>query len=163
MTEFSFSESLSLANAFSVKLLSGMLNVRSDYSAEGCPLVEVTHTTESFTTERIAGLRAATFGSRPSVLEASETEDDIFSTSGRGEVRHITIYTRDPQSGQKRKKATFDVFRSYLDGEEAEGWSRWQVKNVYIFFRFPNDSVVELIPEYINSFDHEPIWGTRVS
>src|ERR1700754_833484 len=115
MTEIHFSKSLSLANDFGVKLLSGMLNMRIDYSAEGCPFVEATRTTEHFTTECMADFRAARYGSLVAVLEASDPEYDPDSNYGLGEIRHIVLYTRDPDSGTKRKRATFDLFRDYLD------------------------------------------------
>ncbi len=158
-TKVQFSNSLSLANEFAVKLLAGLLNTRIDYDAEGSPLIEVRHVTPYFTTERMAEVRAAFSGFRLSQLEATQPKTDSDSQWSRSERRIISVYGSDNKD-KFTLLAAFEVHRDYLDGDNAEGWTRWRVKSVHIFL---NDICIELIPEYLNCEDREPIWGTRVS
>lgn len=160
MTRIPYSNSLSLANDFAIRLFSGLLNVRASGDAGEGPLAEVKYTTAHFTTERMAELRVALSGSRISQLEAADSQTDPDSLWPASELRHISIHVRKNENKDEILVATFDVHRDYLDGDNAEGWTCWQVKNVYIFL---TDIPVELVPEYLNRDDREPIWGTRVS
>lgn len=154
-----FSNSLSLANEFAVKLLAGLLNVRVDYDAAGSPLVEVNRTTPHFTTERMAEVRAAFAGFRLLQLEVTQSMTDPESRWPRSEVRHVSIYASGNQIDYTLL-AAFEVHRDFLDGDNVEGWTRWKVKNVVVFL---NDIGMRLVPEYLNQDDREPIWGTQVS
>jgi hypothetical protein len=158
-TKIQLSNSLSLANDFAVKLLAGLLNMRIDYDADGSPLVEVHHVTRYFTTERMAEVKTAFSGFRLSQLEATQPKTDPESQWSRSELRHISVYGSDKKDSFSLL-AAFEVHRDYLDGDNAEGWTRWRVKNVHVFL---TDIGTELIPQYLNPEDREPIWGTRVS
>lgn len=158
MTEISFSNALSLANEFAVRLLYGTLNMRVNYKAKELPLFEQTHTTPWFTTDRINDIRGALLGNRLSKLQASGIESDSDSQWPESEIRHIVLYSQACE-GSERKRATFDVYRDYLDGDEVRGWTQWRVKNVLIFF---GERTIELVPEYLDRNDREPIWGTRI-
>ncbi len=159
MAKIPFSNSLSLANDFAVKLLGGLLNTRVNYDADGSPLVEVNHATAYFTTQCMAELRAAFSGFRLSRIEATEPATDPDSQWPRSELRHITVHGRENENNETLL-AVFEVHRDYLDGDNAEGWTRWRVKNVHVFL---TDIGLELIPEYLDRDDREPIWGMRVS
>lgn len=158
LTKFSFADSLALANDFAVKLLAGVLNMRIDYDTCGRLLAEVTRTTTYFTTELMADVRTGLSGSRLSRIEATDSEVDPHSQWPTSEIRHITIFAREGE-GKEMLVATFDVHRDYLDGDNAEGWTRWEIKNVFVFL---TSSGVELVPEYLDRDDREPIWGTRI-
>lgn len=164
MTTVHYSDSLAIANDFIAKLVVGTLNMRMSHEVGGT-LVEVTRTTVDFTTKRIAEVRAALRGFLPSRLEATDIETDQDSLWSRSELRHITLHARYFKNGKnmlgkEMLLMTFDVHRDYLDGDSAEGWTGWRVKNVVIFL---TDVGTELVPEYLNPDDHEPIWGTRVA
>ncbi|MBM3261122.1 hypothetical protein FJY93_01750 [Candidatus Kaiserbacteria bacterium] len=160
MTKMEFSASLALAIEFALKLMSGLLNMRIDYDAEGCPLFEVDRATKWFTTERIADLRCALSGFRFTRLEAADVQTDPDSPWPMSELRHITVLAREGEQSRETIIASFDVHRDYLDGDCAEGWTRWRVKNVFVFL---TDEGLELVPEYLNHDDRYPIWGERVS
>jgi hypothetical protein len=161
MTKIRFSNSVSLANEFAIKLLNGTLNMSIDYDTEECPLVERNHTTSYFTTERMSGLRAAFSRRRLSSMKIGDFETNPESHWSASERRGVLVYATefDKDGGKEHIVAAFEVTRDYCDGERGEGWTRWRVANVRIL---AFETTLELIPEYLGD-DREPIWGTRVN
>ncbi|MEK7510975.1 MAG: hypothetical protein AAB582_01965 [Patescibacteria group bacterium] len=160
MSKINFSNSASLANEFAVKLLSGTLNLSVDYDDEGLPLVEQTHTTPVFTTERIPAIRAALLRRRLSSLEIGDSETNSESHWSESERRGVLVYATDfDRGGKEHLAATFEVTRDYCDGERGEGWTRWRVAKVRILaFK----TAIDLVLVYLGD-NREPIWGTRVN
>lgn len=160
MTKISFSNSVSLATEFAIKLLTGTLNMSTDYDVEGYPLVERTHTTSYFTTEQMSALMGALSRRRLSSMEIGDSETNPESQWSTSEKRSVLVYAADfDRNGKEHIVAAFEVTRDYCDGERAEGWTRWHVANVRIL---AFETTIELVPEYLGS-EREPIWGTRVN
>ena len=158
MTTYKFSDSLSLANTFAVKLQSGLLNIRTDYESADCPTLDVSHTTMCFSTDIIEHVRIKLHDYKLSKLEATNIVNNPDSLWREGEIRHVAIFAKD-RHGEEVRIATFDVERDYLDGDTVEGWTRWTVTNVLVQL---GENEVKLISERIDRNDYEVIWGRVV-
>ena len=160
MTNIRYTNSTSVANDFAVKLLSGLLNVRPDLEVDGCPLIDKVHTTPDFTTEDLKLMRPHLTCFELTRLEIGESDHDPDSRWSQNEIRDVAVYAKmDGMS--ERLVAEFAVYREYMDGEEAEGWARWQVKDVSVIF--PDSGPIHLV-RYLhpNRDDREPVWGTTI-
>lgn len=159
MTEIYFTNSASVAQGFAVKLLSGLLNVRPNYDADGCPLFEAEYSDSECTTQGLKSLRPQMACLQMTLLEIGDVEVDPGSHQSQSEMRRVRVHAKEGENGRSRLYATFIVYREYLDGEEAQGWTRWQARYVTIILP---DGEVKLARAYLNDQDREPIWGTRI-
>lgn len=161
MTEVSFSASLSRATDFTVKLLSGLLNARADVH-DNCQLVEVSHETPEFTTKRMPFLRIVLSKYRLARFDFSRNfGSDPNCQWSRNEFRHFTVFATKIGISEEIRIAEFDLYRYYVDGDDAEGWSDWKVKNVWVYPLNYSSPSLELIPVYLGD-NREPIWGTSI-
>ncbi|CAN5684423.1 hypothetical protein BH11PAT2_BH11PAT2_03860 [soil metagenome] len=162
MTDVSFSASLSRANDFTVRLLSGLLNARTDFHSGGCQLTEVSHETPEFTTQRMPFLRVVLSKYRLARFEfAAKIGSDPTSQWSVNEFRHFRVFATKVGISDEIRIAEFEVYRYYFDGEEGQGWSDWKVRSVYVYPINYSSPSLELIPVYLGD-DREPIWGTRI-
>ena len=153
MATLTFTESLSVANTFAVKLLSGTLNMQMDWSTGEDTFTEVVYETSGFSTNIIKTLRGCFVDVLLTKLEITDIAANQDTLAMQGEIRITTLYAR--RYGKEKVVATFDVKRDYLDGDEVSGWTPWQITNVKIPF---GEKVIDLTCEQPDR-DSEAVWG----
>jgi hypothetical protein len=157
MTKIKFSNSIAAAIEFTIKFLSGTLNIRADHDASQSSCIEVNYTDNHFTTEGLARLKYQISKFKLSRLEASDFLTDANSSEFLNELRHVTVFGTTVYSNEDICVVKFDVYRECLDGENGEGWTRWNIKNVVFFL----DGVsIKIHRAHFNDGDSTPIWGT---
>ena len=155
-TTFSFSDSVATAFDFSHKLLAGTLNFRRGYDSDFINLVEVHHEDEFFSTRAIRNLRVQLGRNSITRLEIGDSEEDPDSLCAESERREVRLYAKESGWGE-RHVSTFYVSRDYLDGENAEGWTRWQVKNATVHL----GRARVILNRHVRHQDEAAIWGVR--
>jgi hypothetical protein len=133
MTTYSFPESTAIAMQFIHSVLSNTLNVRQDWERDD-EMREMSrgyynnHSTQN-ASDACSQLRKY----RLAKVEIGELEEDLNGLEPNREQRFVEVYGIHRRQAKEVRIITFTVFRHYVDGEQASGWTAWQIKRARLF------------------------------
>jgi hypothetical protein len=158
-TRFCLSESVSVAFDFAHKLMNGLLNLQTDDFSEELTRAVVSLNEPFFKTKPVEDLRFDLEDYRLSRFEIDDSETDPESLWSASERRVVRVFALPRDRGKEEQIATFIVHRAYLDGERAEGWTRWSVKRVVVTV----SGISTTLHKHHVDRDEAPLWGVSIT